>query len=286
MYGLLYVIGRSLPAPIGFDLTNVYDRDWEVLVVLDGCRADLMREVAADFPWFEYSGEIWSVGSTSEEWMEYTFLEEFREEIAGTAYVTGNPHSKFMVDHSIFDGVVEVWRDAWDGEIGTIRARPVTDTAIRLMREDPPDRVIVHYMQPHFPVIPKGTYISSSGMDPSSTGNVRQDTVWEQLRAGDLNQAEVWQAYRINLEYVLDEVKLLVENIDADRVVLTSDHGNAMGEHGFYGHDGYLPLSCVRSVPWCETSATDRHEHAPRSYTSTETTTVEERLATLGYRPK
>ena len=47
----------------------------------------------------------------------------------------------------------EVWRDAWDYDRGTVLPRAVTDAAIRAGRNQDLDRLVVHYMQPHFPCI-------------------------------------------------------------------------------------------------------------------------------------
>ena len=45
--------------------TNVYDREWDVLVVLDACRADLLESVA-DYIYVLYCGaSMRSVGSSS-----------------------------------------------------------------------------------------------------------------------------------------------------------------------------------------------------------------------------
>jgi len=40
----IQAVGRRLPYG-----TNVFERSWDVLVVLDGCRADLLAAVADDY---------------------------------------------------------------------------------------------------------------------------------------------------------------------------------------------------------------------------------------------
>jgi glucan phosphoethanolaminetransferase (alkaline phosphatase superfamily) len=86
---------------------------------------------------------------------------------------------------------------------------------------------------------------------------------------------------------VLDDVELLLENLDAETVVISSDHGNAIGEWGLYGHPTHVPLSCLVDVPWYRTTAEDIRTHEPESrdpdqepLTSEE---VKDRLADLGY---
>lgn len=51
----------------------------------------------------------------------------------------------------------------------------------------------------------------------------------------------VLKAYLDDLRYVLDDVEILLENIAAEHVVLSADHGEAFGECGVYGHPiGFL----------------------------------------------
>ncbi|AFO57944.1 MULTISPECIES: hypothetical protein [unclassified Natrinema] len=152
--------------------TPIWEREWDVCCVLDGCRLDLMREAAAagheTLPSHDAVGSLWSVGSQSAEWMDRTFAPEHREEMARTAYVTGNPFSSQSCEHILVtsDDVLpltaddfgvfhEAWRDGWvDDDISTIPPEPLTDAAIAIWRHRRQldiDRIVVHYMQPHAP---------------------------------------------------------------------------------------------------------------------------------------
>lgn len=48
---------------------------------------------------------------------------------------------------------------------------------------------------------------------------------------------------------VLDEVELFLNNINANKVVISSDHGETFGELGFYGHPAGCPHPVVKKVP-------------------------------------
>jgi hypothetical protein len=179
-----------------------------------------------------------------------------------------------------------VWRDAWNDERGTVPPRAITDRAISAAREREPERLVVHYMQPHFPSIP----------DPLPGGAMSREAfggrvgVWERLRRGDLSNDRVWHSFRENLRHVLDDVGILLDNVDADRVVLSADHGNAFGEWGVYGHPDRVPIRVLREVPWTITTASDSGEYEPRLARPRgrdeegDGTSVAERLAALGYR--
>jgi membrane-anchored protein YejM (alkaline phosphatase superfamily) len=142
--------------------------------------------------------------------------------------------------------------------------------------------MIVHYMQPHFPSIPNPTL--TEGKETESFGSQDQEDIWWKLRKDDINHQTVLDAYRENLEYVLDDIQLLLNNVDRDEVVITSDHGNAFGERYLFGHPPHMPVDCLREVPWVETDATDSGEYTPSTEPSDDDQiAIEDQLSALGY---
>jgi hypothetical protein len=259
---------------------NVYDEDWDVLILLDGCRVDLAAEVADEYDCLENSRTLTSVGSSSLDWLEKTFTTSRTSEMQSTAYVTGNPFSYRVLRDDDLQLLDEVWKYAWDDDRGTIPPRPITDRAIRAMREESPDRLIVHYMQPHLPSIPEPL---SDGMNRETLGQgAGWESPWKRLRRGELEYGTVWSSYRSNLRYVLEDVELLLENVDADTAVISADHGNAAGEYGVYGHPR-VPLSVIRSVPWYRTRGTDEGTYEPEVKGGGRSGDVDEKLKSLGY---
>lgn len=224
--------------------------------------------------------------------MAKTFGGTTRETLAETAYVCANGHASKFGDKLPAAGrdllrLDRLWEYGWDDEAGCVPPDVVTDSAIRLGRESlSPDRTIVHYMQPHAP------YRSLDPVDRQSAAERDQvrATVWDLLQIGELSREEVWEAYRDNLRWVLDDgVKPLLQNFDADRVVLTSDHGEMFGRRGLYGHFRHVPTTELRTVPWATTSATDLHPRDPkpvdkRSRLIPDDGETENRLRSLGYR--
>ncbi|MFB6185902.1 MAG: hypothetical protein ABEI86_03425, partial [Halobacteriaceae archaeon] len=79
--------------------TNIYERDWDVLIILDTARVDAMESVADEFGFIEQVDSIRSLGSTSSEWLAKTFTTEYKSEISNTALISGNPH----VQHTLYD---------------------------------------------------------------------------------------------------------------------------------------------------------------------------------------
>jgi hypothetical protein len=274
------------------DADPVLDADWDLLVVLDACRADLFEEVVGggDYEGLDDRRTRTSPGSSSTEWLSAVFGDADDAALESLAYVTGNPYSAGLLDGERFGWFEEVWRDGWDDDLGTVPPRPLTDRTVSLLREHDPERTVVHYMQPHFPSLADGD-AGDEGIALAEFGD-RPMSVWNEIRVGRRTVEDVWASYRRNLELVLADVQLLRENVDADRVVVTADHGNAFGERSLYGHPEGVDLPCLREVPWCVTTATDRGSHDPDVERTTagpgvdadEEELVADRLRSLGYR--
>lgn len=268
---------------------NVYDREWDVLILLDCARVDMMEEVSEEYQYVDDVGEHVSPGTTSSEWMKYTFTEEYSDEMAQTLHVTANPNSANHLTDGDFLHLEEVWRDGWDEEHATILPRTVTDRAIALHRELEPRRTIIHYMQPHGPFIPFPDLDVKQVSGPG-VGENRGMNVQELAEEAGFTREEIWEFHVENLRYVLDDLEVLLSNIDAPRVVISADHGQALGEKGAWGHHWGSTLDCLRTVPWCETSASDSGEYDPEyrlgvaESPEDEELTAEEQLRYLGYR--
>lgn len=262
--------------------TPIYEHDWDVLIILDACRYDLMRQVEHEYNWLETTPTM-SAASASNEWMERNFCTpEYKAQTQNTAYVTGNPFTDEYLDENQFHTLDEVWRYEWDGEVGTIRAEPILDRATDIWRTSSPDQMIVHLMQPHNPFIPQPDLHQGIGID--NFGDSKRP-FWEDVRHGVYTNKEAWDASKENLRYVLNCVERFLTFIDADRVAITADHGNAMGERGVYGHPAYVPIKALREVPLGFTTATDNGQYQP-SITPPDdgpSDELEEKLESLGY---
>lgn len=271
---------------------NVYDREWDVLILLDCCRTDMLAEVSDEYDFIGEVGEHRSVGTTSAEWFEYTFTEEHEDVISNTLHITGNTSSDKYVEDGEFLHLEEVWRDGWNKEYKTILPETVTDRAITLYKELDPERTIIHYMQPHTPFVPFPDVNSLQVSGPGIGGAYGKGI--EQL-AEEYSRDELWEFHIENLRYVLNSVGVLLSNIDAGRVVISADHGQALGERNWlqlkeWGHHRGSTLDPLRKVPYCITSATNSEEYRPRFNIEEDKQeddpelSVEQKLRYLGYK--
>lgn len=285
--------------------TNIYNEDWDGLVILDACRVDALQEVQHEYDFLSSIDSRWSRGSTSKEWLENTFTTEYADEIASTAYISANPFmqeldgsppdpsgynparnsstannnmiSKLVRDDVVsldeFGEAIELWDLVTGDDDPQTHPSPVTDCAITTGRNSDYDRYIIHYMQPHHPFY----------QDRSKPWN---DAPFAYLKNSGSFE-EVWDAYIDNLRLVLNHVETLLDNFDAEKVVITSDHGELFGEWGLYSHKVGIPHPNLRKVPWVETTASDTESYQPDYEITDERASEDEihdRLEALGYR--
>ncbi|QZX99907.1 LTA synthase family protein [Halobaculum rubrum] len=249
-------------APLFDDGKIFWSDEWDILVLLDACRPDLMREACStgDHPWLPSAEDLQTVrspASSSHGWMDAHF--DTDRSLSKTGYVTSNLFvHDFDVEQFAAFSEVEANLELADG-VRFIEPRAVTDRAIDVWRrrdELGVEQLVVHYMQPHTPF----------RSHPEWFEEVKTDTGWGlgfvELRDGKIDRREFWTAYLDNLEWVLDDVDLLLENVDAN-VAVSADHGNGLGEWGIYGHPNGIPLSVVREVPWVNVSGRDERTHVP-----------------------
>lgn len=284
--------------PIG---TNVFDREWDLLVVLDTCRPDAMRAVADEYEFVPEVETATSVASCTYEWTAATFTERHGAAIERTGFVSANgwpervlrghmpaenfdadwaPTRRATVEESRLGAHVPAWRYG-DGRAGEsylpqASAETVVDLTIDLGRRRSFDRLIAHVIEPHYPF---PASMAARGGDQLSRSE--QDPLAFVQDGGD--PSVVWDHYLTELRAGLDAVERLVENVDADRVLLTADHGERFGEWGRWGHTAGSFNPALRRVPLVATTATDERTSAPTISTPNEDLDVRDNLESLGY---
>lgn len=269
----------------GISGTNVFDKEWDVLVLLDCARPDMIAGVSDDYQYVSSGETLQSVASCSFEWLQKTFKEHHSDQLAETAYITANPNTDDVDSVDLLADLIEVWRTNWNDEEETVPPRRVTDTAIQYAREETWDRLIIHYMQPHPPFLTDAQDPYGKVVHPNQ--NTDTLTFPEALLAGEIDPEIGWELHVENLRLVLDEVDVLRENLDAEQMVISSDHGQAFGEWKIYGHPCRVPINALRTVPWETTVATDERTYSPDTtldQRSDSETSLEEKLRALGYR--
>ncbi|MDS0258470.1 hypothetical protein NDI56_03480 [Haloarcula sp. S1CR25-12] len=275
------------------DAVILPDEDWDNLILIDACRADLFEETMDTSRYDSYSRVV-SVDSNTTPWSIKNFKDR---QLGDTVFVTGNPAPSKTVPND-FHEFIEVWtdKDAHDTTTYTVPAESVCEYTRDAVEQYPDKRVLAHFVQPHCPFVPREDLVFRNTWGDAERIGIeggepeRPYNVWDALEMGEVDADTVWEGYRENLEYVMEHVHDLVEDLPG-KTVITSDHGNMLGERTItgrkvYGHPGGMRMKDLVEVPWAVVENGPRKEirdDGVHSEGSVESDLIESRLAALGY---
>lgn len=265
---------------------DVFGRDWDNLIILDACRYDLFER------WSGLDGDLEQVtsrGASTTEFLDGNFSGRNLHDVV---YVTANPQyfrHRGSIDCELHD-VVNVWReDGWNEKYGTVLPETVEGFAATAAEKYDDKRLVVHYMQPHYPFLDAGTTFDKGQLE-----NPDNDAAfWRRIMTGKLsvNTDRLWALYEHNLEVVLKSVDQLLDSLDG-KTVVTSDHGNMLGERSApipireWGHPRGIHTPELVEVPWLVREGERREivAETPKKATGQDAdASVEQRLRDLGY---
>jgi hypothetical protein len=284
--------------------------DWDNLILLDAARFDVFASIN------DIEGELdyrISTGSSSSEWFKSNFVGDTYHD---SVYISGNaPAMNLMEDqdplfHAFYpvrirpiNEVDELGRERgidprFPDDSSAVLPEDVVTESLRAHEMHPQKRLIIHFMQPHLPYIGSKGYeiFEMIGDDDSFQLEGRWGTsslkVFKAARTEkyDITNTDIRDAYRENLEIVLEYAKDLIEKLDG-KTVISSDHGEMLGEHvpligEQYSHPNGLATEKLRKVPWLAVDDERRPvvESDPIVTDRPDEKEIEDQLRALGYK--
>lgn len=256
---------------------------WKYLFVLDACRYDYFEMICgmkgelkrAHSPAFKGKGAPTSV------WYRNIFQSRFDDVI----HISSHPRVNSKMEVEGFNGsehfhrVIDLWDTEWDERFGTVLPEAVTKRAREVIEDSPDKRFIIHYMQPHTPYLSLDPPAVKKKREPGSresisrrirnkTVSIARKIIGDKRAVGlmdilglpplspmddalrKVGKKGVKKAYRKNVERVMGCVKDLSRDLNGVKVI-TSDHGELLGERGRFGHD-FDEMPELALVPWFE----------------------------------
>lgn len=255
-------------------LEHIKESEWDVLVILDACRFDVLRRIA-NWP----IAQVTSPGSCTPEWLTAAQKAElFRD----TAVITANPqYDKLSLDFSC-ESIHHSWDTDWSSKLQTTPPEPVLDR-VSTELESGTSQVIAHLEQPHWPYIVKlgdSWQPAYNDFGPWIVDGTEISSVQVAFERGLIDASLAQQAYSASVASIWDVLLDYIPSwvAEGSSIVVTADHGETFGrlrDFGFYEHPCGCHISSLTSVPWVEFSATVTVDKDSGS--------VEERLRALGY---
>lgn len=265
---------------------DIFTEDWDTLVILDACRYDVFRDQNS------IAGRLESRESKASETVGFLKANFDGRDLRDTVYVTANPQLyrfRSEIETTLHD-IVHVWRDdGWDDTLGTVRPEKTTEYALNAAESYPAKRLIVHYIQPHYPFLDTNTEFDKGHLErEDDEPNLWYRKLWGEL---DVDRETLWRLYVDNLEATLPQVQRLLDGITG-RTIVTADHGNMFGERSFpipireWGHPHSTFTEELVHVPWLVIDDGPRRSitaDEPRTESRAVDADVSDRLNQLGY---
>ena len=213
---------------------------WDYLIVLDACRFDYFKE--------EWNGECQEVESPSFKtifWLKEMFPGKYPFTVYSANPLVNSLGKSFggykASEH--FDKIVDLWDFGWSDHFNTV----LPSTVYSYSKQAKP-RSIIWFLQPHMPHLDWASNPELKKLNPSLIGGEGKE-YWNYVK-DNMSFDDIKQAYRSNLREALKSVEKLVACLNG-KVVVTSDHGELLGEYGQFGHI-YGDVPELRKVPWVE----------------------------------
>jgi hypothetical protein len=267
------------------DRIDIFEEDWDNLLILDGCRYDCFAERIT------IAGELekrTSHTSHSTEFISHNFQGRQHHD---TVYITTNPYVR-EIESDTFYAQIDLL-DRWDEDSQTVHPTDVVSATKERSDLYSDKRLIVHFMQPHYPFIgDTGKAIEHRGFNAGDSASTTP-SIWKAMMYNtlDIDESQLVTAYRENLDIVLEEVETLLQHLDG-KTVITSDHGNLLGERlpplyfKAYGHPRGVRCPQLNHLPWFVPTFESRRRIVaddPVLSTQSDENKLNERLKALGY---
>ncbi|NOZ31435.1 MAG: hypothetical protein GXO68_05785 [Crenarchaeota archaeon] len=229
-----------------YPIINDNTRRW-MIIYLDAGRADYFERLN------RIEGKYtraWSLESCTDYYFRTVFKGRYDAYLySANAFLNSKREVKGVRAWEHFKRVIDVWDWGWDDELLTVPPDAVVDAVLN----EPYDRMVVWFIQPHLPPA-FGTPFTRKWRE-ITRGRFGADVVIrDMIVRGELSPDYVRRLYEINYELGLTYARALVEEFkkEMDVIVVTSDHGELLGEHGLWLHPPNVSYEEVRVVPWLE----------------------------------
>lgn len=246
---------------------EIAKKEWDYLIILDACRYDCFEKLYGKY----FEGNLRkciSPASTTLDWLKKSFTKRYED----TIYISGNPfvssrtRRKGFVANVYFHQIVDVWDWGWDEKMNTVDPKQINYATLKSKKMHPDKRFIIHYLQPHVPYVclrQTSIYKVASAVYWKMLSLLGKRTSQKLLKKLGLHQkhpamqlqrygrVNLREAYAINLQIVLSHVKSLIKDLSG-KIVITSDHGELLGEDNNYGHFAGSKNPVLLEVPWFE----------------------------------
>lgn len=268
----------STPAPVEPRVLREEPLRNAVIIVIDTLRADVLAEVSTpnidsiggQRPARAWAGGTWTVPSVVSLFSgatvrthgfdlptgklgRYPRLPDqplLAEVLAEAGFRTDGLYSNgYLAEELGFDRGFDTWRRSSD----KVLANQFHQLVAKQWTEEGRHFAYLHFLGPHSPLKPSEEAVERNGLDPA----MYEGRMGLEIGAAKRNEPGARLAYQQGYRAVVEDMdqrvgevlEALGEHREDTLIVLTSDHGELLGEHGVVGH-GYWVWEPLTGVPY------------------------------------
>jgi hypothetical protein len=261
----------------------ILDEPWDNLIILDACRYDVF-ELFYKKKYFK--GTLFKKISRATHTIQFLKVNFPNEKYDDIVYITSTPYVDVHCKNK-FHKIISVWKDSWNKYSNTILPETMYNYAIDALIKYPDKRLIIHFMQPHYPYI-GCTY---ENIIKNAKKKIKKRLKeGESVYFGDLEyKRSIFSYYTVkpfalmetrfhikayikNLIIVLPIVEKLINHLPGTTVI-SSDHGEALGEKlhrlipvKFYGHALNIRIPSLIDLPWLVIKPNEKELHIDKDF--------------------
>lgn len=266
----------------------LHNTGWDILILLDACRYDFFKKL---YPRYLDGRlrKVLSPASHTLEWCEKVFADGRFQDVlylSANPYINSKIEIGGFNARDKFLRIVDVWKFGWDNNLGTVPPQ-ILSQQLLINVPNHKGRIIAHYMQPHGPYLdPEVRNLGSfpnvfrGGRSLLGKAATKIASLLEEritfprviqllmclfgsrigMKIGPVRTVYALKgpkilrkAYSRSLEIVLESItQLFCRGIfEGKKVVITSDHGELLGEGGFSHLPGSRNPKLIK-IPWLE----------------------------------
>jgi len=271
-------------------INNIMDEKWDYLIILDACRYDYFLKIHKKYLHGKLKKvlstacctHLWCERSFTEHYNDVVY-------ISANPIINSKIEVKGFKAKNHFFKIIDVWDWGWNENLGTVHPKKVNEAVQKFKDVYADKKLIIHYLQPHEPYVGfvqsdgfrrPTTGIVLGGMQSDNVSkylgfliralsflakklhvlgnrpswkireflNLHPVTPMDAVRRKN-GDAGLRLAYEKNLRIVLENVKILLEDLTGT-IIITSDHGELLGEKGNYSHGIKCIDPLLREIPW------------------------------------
>ena len=245
----------------------VLNENWDNLIILDACRFDFFKTIIKRS---NIDGKLESRISRGAHTTSFLTQNFKGKKCDDLIYITANPYVDKLFEGNFYK-IVSIWKDGWNEKYHTVLPETVYQYSLNIIKNFPKKRIIIHFMQPHYPYI-------NTDIELTTLESLRESTLQNTPKINDkLKKARFkekfwalysyyvykmldvdthikgyWKNLQLTFPYVEKIVKLL-----PGTTIITADHGEAFGEYihpwipiRYYGHRKGVRIPILTKVPW------------------------------------